>query len=66
MAAAAGMDAPARRRTATCCSSAAALRRLAERWHDGAPRMKDEYEQRARELDASADVLRALLAGAPA
>ena len=42
---------------------AAALRRLAERWPDRLPDVKHEYEQRAGELEQSADVLRAMLAG---
>ncbi|MCW5660645.1 MAG: hypothetical protein KIT60_23320 [Burkholderiaceae bacterium] len=42
---------------------AGALRRLAERWPDRMPSAKAEYEQRASELDQSADVLRAMLAG---
>jgi two-component system chemotaxis response regulator CheB len=40
----------------------AALRRLAERWPDRLPGVKRDYEQRARELDQSADVLRNMLA----
>jgi two-component system chemotaxis response regulator CheB len=42
---------------------AAALRRLAERWPERMPSVKQEYEQRATDLDRSADVLRAMLAG---
>ncbi len=42
---------------------ATALRRLAERWPDRIPDVKQDYERRAEELDKSADVLRALLAG---
>jgi two-component system chemotaxis response regulator CheB len=42
---------------------AGALRRLAERWPDRIPGVKAEYQQRAEELDQSADVLRAMLAG---
>jgi two-component system chemotaxis response regulator CheB len=42
---------------------AAALRRLAERWPDHIPNVKDEYLARAGELDQSADMLRAMLAG---
>jgi two-component system chemotaxis response regulator CheB len=42
---------------------ATALRRLAERWPDRIPDVKQDYEQRAGELDRSADVLRAMLAG---
>ena len=41
---------------------AAALRRLAERWPENMPGVKRDYEQRASELDQSADVLRAMLA----
>ena len=42
---------------------AATLRRLAERWPERMPDVKKEYEQRASELEQSADVLRAVLAG---
>jgi two-component system chemotaxis response regulator CheB len=42
---------------------AAALRRLAERWPERMPTVKQEYEQRAADLDRSADVLRAMLGG---
>jgi len=42
---------------------AATLRRLAERWPERMSDVKKEYEQRARELEQSADVLRAMLAG---
>jgi two-component system chemotaxis response regulator CheB len=42
---------------------AAALRRLAHRWPEHLPDVKAEYEQRASELDQSADVLRTMLAG---
>jgi two-component system chemotaxis response regulator CheB len=42
---------------------AAALRRLAGRWPERMPGLKHEYEQRAAELDQSADVLRAMLSG---
>ena len=44
---------------------AAALRRLSERWAERFPRMREDYEDRARELEASAEVLRGLLAGTP-
>jgi two-component system chemotaxis response regulator CheB len=40
-----------------------ALRRLAERWPDRIPDVKQDYQQRAGELDKSADVLRRMLAG---
>jgi two-component system, chemotaxis family, protein-glutamate methylesterase/glutaminase len=43
---------------------AAALRRLAERWPEHIPGVKRDYEQRARDLDGSAEVLRSMLAGA--
>lgn len=42
---------------------AAALRRLAERWPEHLPSVKQDYENRARELDTAADTLRAMLAG---
>jgi two-component system chemotaxis response regulator CheB len=42
---------------------AAALRRLAERWPDSMPGVRRDYEQRALELDDSAEVLRSMLAG---
>ena len=46
---------------------AAALRRLAERWSDRYPKMAEDYEGRAREMDHTADTLRRLLAtGLPA
>jgi two-component system chemotaxis response regulator CheB len=41
---------------------AAALRRLADRWPENIPGVKKDYEQRARELDSSAEVLRSMLA----
>jgi two-component system chemotaxis response regulator CheB len=41
----------------------AALRRLAERWPDRLPEVRRDYLKRAHELDQSADVLRAMLAG---
>ena len=41
---------------------AAALRRLSERWHERYPRMGDEYRDKADQMDASAAVLRRLLA----
>jgi hypothetical protein len=44
---------------------AATLRRLAERWPERLPSVKDDYEQRARALDHSAEVLRNLLATEP-
>lgn len=44
---------------------ALALRRLAERWPDRLPTVKRDYEDRARELDDTADMLRGLLAGEP-
>jgi len=44
---------------------AAALRRLAERWPDPLPGVREDYRQRANELDRSADVLRAMLTGHP-
>jgi two-component system chemotaxis response regulator CheB len=43
---------------------AAGLRRLAERWPDRIPGISRDYEERARELDETAEVLRGLLAGA--
>jgi len=43
---------------------ATALRRLAARWPDGLASIRLDYEARARALDASADTLRAMLAGA--
>jgi two-component system chemotaxis response regulator CheB len=42
---------------------AAALRRLAERWDDRFPVVKTDYEQRALEMDGTAEVLRELLCG---
>lgn len=42
---------------------AAALRRLAARWPDRLPDVRRDYEQRAGELQQSADVLRSMLAG---
>jgi two-component system chemotaxis response regulator CheB len=42
---------------------ATALRRLAERWPDRIPDVKRDYEQRAGDLERSADVLRRMLAG---
>ena len=42
---------------------ATALRRMADRWPDGLPGVKIDYQQRAGELEQSADVLRAMLAG---
>ena len=42
---------------------ASALRRLAQRWPERMPGLRHEYEERAAELDRSADVLRAMLAG---
>jgi two-component system chemotaxis response regulator CheB len=44
---------------------AAALRRLGERHQDRLPSLTQEYDVRARELDATAQVLRNLLAGIP-
>jgi two-component system chemotaxis response regulator CheB len=44
---------------------ALALRRLAERWPDRLPSVKQDYETRARELDGTAETLRNLLAGSP-
>jgi two-component system chemotaxis response regulator CheB len=44
---------------------AAALRRLAERWADRIPGLKQEYQERAAELDRSADVLRNILGSKP-
>ena len=44
---------------------AAVLRRLAERWPDRLPDVRRDYEERARELDRSADALRTLLTAAP-
>jgi hypothetical protein len=44
---------------------AIALRRLAERWPDRLPSVKQDYESRARELDGTAETLRNLLAGSP-
>jgi two-component system chemotaxis response regulator CheB len=41
---------------------AAALRRLAERWPDSMPGVRQDYERRARDLDGSAEVLRTMLA----
>jgi hypothetical protein len=41
---------------------AAALRRLAERWPETIPGTKGDYLDRALKLDASADVLRTMLA----
>ena len=35
----------------------------AERWPENLPQVKRDYEQRAGELERSADVLRAMLAG---
>jgi two-component system chemotaxis response regulator CheB len=43
--------------------NAAALRRLAERWPERFHDVKQGYEQRAAEIEGSADVLRAMLAG---
>ena len=43
---------------------AAALRRLADRWHERYPRMTADYEDRAGEMDRTAESLRGLLAGA--
>lgn len=40
-----------------------ALRRLAERWPDTLPGVKDDYLRRAGELEDSAEVLRGMLAG---
>jgi two-component system chemotaxis response regulator CheB len=40
-----------------------ALRRLAERWPERIAGLKQDYEQRAAELERSADVLREMLAG---
>jgi two-component system chemotaxis response regulator CheB len=40
---------------------AAALRRLAERWPEQVPGVRHGYDERARELDRTADQLRALL-----
>lgn len=42
---------------------AAALRRLAERWAGRYPQMTADYEDRAREMDHTAETLRTLLAG---
>jgi two-component system chemotaxis response regulator CheB len=42
---------------------AAALRRLSERWDDRFPVVKADYEQRAGEMDNTAEVLRNLLSG---
>ncbi len=42
---------------------AAALRRLAARWPDHIPDVKRDYEQRAVDLEQSADTLRGMLAG---
>jgi len=39
-----------------------ALRRLAERWPEGLPDVKEDYERRATELDDSAEVIRSMLA----
>jgi two-component system, chemotaxis family, protein-glutamate methylesterase/glutaminase len=44
---------------------AMALRRLAERWPDRLPSVRQDYETRARELDVTAETLRNLLAGSP-
>ena len=41
---------------------AAALRRLAERWPEQIPGVRHGYDERARELDRTADQLRAMLA----
>lgn len=43
---------------------ATALRRISERWPERYPVMRNDYEARAREIDAAADQLRGLLAGA--
>ena len=42
---------------------AAVLRRLAERWSERMPSLREDYEQRASALDRTADALRAMLAG---
>jgi two-component system chemotaxis response regulator CheB len=42
---------------------AGALRRLAKQWTDRSPAIRSEYESRATELESTAGVLRALLAG---
>lgn len=42
---------------------AAALRRLATRWPEHLPSVKDDYEQRARALDAAAETLKRILGG---
>jgi len=42
---------------------AGALRRLAGQWMGRSPAIRTEYENRATELESTADVLRALLAG---
>ena len=42
---------------------ATALRRLAERWDQGFATLKADYQQRARDMDNTADVLRGLLSG---
>jgi two-component system chemotaxis response regulator CheB len=41
---------------------AAALRKLSQRWSERFPQMEVDYQARASELDASARVLRRLLA----
>lgn len=45
---------------------AAALRRLAERWPERLPGVRDDYVARAEALDRSANALRAMLAGGEA
>ena len=45
---------------------AAALRRISERWDERFPAMKADYDQRAGEMDNTAEVLRSLLSGTSA
>jgi two-component system chemotaxis response regulator CheB len=42
---------------------AATLRRMAERWGDRSASLREDYERRVADLDATADMLRKLLAG---